>query len=66
MDNFNFESYTLNNPLLQEDTDDKVDLLKVAKAVTDIQRDVKAAINRYELSDNDVVKLRDKLSNIYK
>ena len=66
MDNFNFESYTLNNPLLQEDTDNKVDLLKVAKAVTDIQRDVKAAINRYKLSDKDVVKLRDKLSNIYK
>ena len=66
MDNFNFESYTLNNPLLQEDTDDNIDLLKVAKAVTDIQRDVKAAINRYKLSDKDVVKLRDKLSNIYK
>jgi hypothetical protein len=66
MDNFNFESYTLNNPLLQEDTNDKVDLLKVAKAVTDIQRDVKAAINRHKLSDSDVAKLRDKLSNIYK
>ena len=66
MDNFNFESYTLNNPLLQEDTDDNIDLLKVAKAVTDIQRDVKAAITRHKLSDNDVVKLRDKLSNIYK